>query len=128
MSYSDVNKNRVRYYDSLGMRRYLSLMKYVKAVVGNSSSGIIEAPSFGIPTLNIGDRQKGRVMSESIFNCADNESEILGGLLKVLSTDCQRQASHSVNLYYKPDTAKNIFDVIAYSDLNQRKSFYNLPL
>ena len=58
-----------RVYDSLGMRRYLSALKYASMVIGNSSSGIIEAPSFRIPTVNIGDRQKGRVRADSVIDC-----------------------------------------------------------
>jgi UDP-hydrolysing UDP-N-acetyl-D-glucosamine 2-epimerase len=62
--------------DTLGQRRYLSLMREVDAVVGNSSSGILEAPSFGVPTVNIGDRQKGRPQAASIINCRALRAEI----------------------------------------------------
>ena len=62
---------------SLGIHRYLSAMKYAKVIIGNSSSGIFEAPSLGVPTVNIGDRQKGRMMAESIISCAPEYSSIL---------------------------------------------------
>ncbi|OFV70018.1 UDP-N-acetylglucosamine 2-epimerase [Acetobacterium wieringae] len=65
-----------RVYHSLGMKRYLSAVKYASFVMGNSSSGIVEVPSFGIPTINIGDRQKGRLQSESVINCQPVGSEI----------------------------------------------------
>ena len=81
------NPGRAIAYPSLGIKRYLSALKYAKAVVGNSSSGIIEVPSFGIPTLNIGDRQKGRLAADSVVNCGPQKEEILEGLKKVLYTE-----------------------------------------
>ena len=66
------NKKSV-FIPSLGKELYLSILKKSKFVIGNSSSGIIEAPSFRIPTINIGDRQKGRVMCSSIINCRNTE-------------------------------------------------------
>lgn len=62
---------------SLGVLRYLSAVKYAKLVIGNSSSGVVEAPSMGTPTVNIGDRQKGRMMAESVICCAPDKLEIL---------------------------------------------------
>ena len=63
--------SNVKAFKSLGLKRYLSAMQFVDAVVGNSSSGIYEVPSFGIPTINIGNRQKGRIQAESIINCKE---------------------------------------------------------
>lgn len=68
-NYVKNHSNRAKAYTSLGLKRYLSTLQFVEAAVGNSSSGIIEVPSFGIPTLNIGDRQKGRLASKSVVNC-----------------------------------------------------------
>ena len=82
--YVAANPNRAIAFPSLGLRRYLSTLKYVSAVVGNSSSGIIEVPSFGIPTLNIGDRQKGRVAALSVYNYGTSKEEIREGLQVVL--------------------------------------------
>ena len=70
-------------HTSLGQLRYLSTLKYVSGVVGNSSSGIIEAPSIGIPSLNIGSRQDGRVFPKSVINCNANK-KLLNSLLKKL--------------------------------------------
>jgi len=78
------NKKSV-FIPSLGKELYLSILKKSKFVIGNSSSGIIEAPSFRIPTINIGDRQKGRVMCSSIINCQNNEKEIFASIKKALN-------------------------------------------
>ena len=82
--YVDKNAERCMFIPSLGQRRYFSALKYMTAVIGNSSSGIIEVPSFGIPTLNIGDRQKGRIAANSVINCGYSTTEIKEGLAKVL--------------------------------------------
>ena len=78
------DKKNMYLFDSLGSKMYLSIMQYAKAVVGNSSSGIIEAPSFNIPTLNIGDRQKGRFRPESVVDVGYSLEDIKKGLEKVL--------------------------------------------
>ena len=78
------NKKSV-FIPSLGKELYLSILKKSKFVIGNSSSGIIEAPSFRIPTVNIGDRQKGRVMCSSIINCQNTEKEIFTSIKKALN-------------------------------------------
>jgi GDP/UDP-N,N'-diacetylbacillosamine 2-epimerase (hydrolysing) len=74
---------------SLGMRRYLSAMKYCAAVIGNSSSGIVEAPSFKVPTVNIGDRQKGRVSAENVLNCEPSKMSIEASMRKAISPEFQ---------------------------------------
>lgn len=85
--YVEANPLDNRAFVSMGQLRYLSAMKYSKMVVGNSSSGIIEAPAFGVPTLNIGDRQKGRVRAETVLDCAVNKEDIKASLLQLLNTD-----------------------------------------
>lgn len=122
------NPERSIAYKSLGVLRYLSVMKEVCAVVGNSSSGLVEVPSFGIPTLNIGDRQKGRLAAESVLNCETDCASILAGLDRVLSLEFLQIASHAHNPYDKEGTAQAIFDVISkypLENLNQ-KHFYDL--
>jgi len=79
--------NNVKVVPSLGVVRYLSAMKYCRFVMGNSSSGIVEAPSFGIPTVNIGSRQKGRMMAKSIISVNADCSEIIDAVYKVLDSD-----------------------------------------
>lgn len=113
-------------YPSLGLRRYLSALKYVKAAVGNSSSGIIEVPSFGIPTLNIGDRQRGRLAAESVVDCGTGKEEILSGLHKILSLDfCTENVR---NPYEGKNTTADILRVLKTYPLEGliQKSFYNL--
>lgn len=75
-------------FTSLGQLRYLSLLKTVDVVIGNSSSGLYEAPSFRIPTVNIGNRQKGRLQASSIINCDPSADEIYEAIQKALSLDC----------------------------------------
>ena len=84
-----------RAFTSLGQLRYLSAMAQVNAVVGNSSSGLYEAPSFGKPTINIGDRQKGRLQASSVINCEALAGEILAAIEEGLQRDC----SGTVNPY-----------------------------
>ena len=83
--YVDRNKGRCMFIPSLGQRRYFSALKYMTAVLGNSSSGIIEVPSFGIPTLDIGDRQKGRIAADCVIHCGYSIEEIKEGLEKVVN-------------------------------------------
>lgn len=122
------NRGRAKAFKSLGVVRYLSVMKQVAAVVGNSSSGIVEVPSFGIPTLNIGDRQKGRIQAESTYNCLPDKVSVLKGLDTVLSKEFRVLASKVHNPYEKTNTAEEIFKVIStypIEKLNQ-KHFYDI--
>jgi len=80
--------SNARSYTSLGQIRYLSAMSQVDAVVGNSSSGLYEAPSFGKPTVNIGDRQKGRLHATSVIDCAPKADAIEKAIHQALATDC----------------------------------------
>ena len=119
---------RAKVFASLGLKRYLSTLKYVKVVVGNSSSGIIEVPSFGIPTLNIGERQKGRLTSKSVVNCGTSKEEIIKGLNFCLSTEVQAEVRTFKNPYDKENTAQVIYKQLKTCDLEKikMKSFYNL--
>lgn len=126
--YATQHANRVRAYKSLGMRRYLSVMKYCTAVVGNSSSGILEAPSFHIPTLNIGSRQNGRIAAESVYNCATDKESISAALEHILTPEFRAIASKARNPYAKEGTAQAIFEVISTYPLEGiiKKEFYDL--
>lgn len=127
--YASENKNVIA-YPSLGMRRYLSALKYSKMVIGNSSSGIIEAPSFGIPTVNIGDRQKGRIQSNSVINCMTSLQEINEAMNLALSKEFCEKAKNTVNPYGNGYTSDKIVDVIREYVLNDKvnlkKSFYDI--
>lgn len=127
-SFVQKNQERAVAFKSLGLKRYLSVMKEVGAVVGNSSSGIVEVPSFGEPTLNIGDRQKGRLAAESVVNCGTDKKSILKGLDKVLSPAFQDFCKTVNNPYGKENTAEEIFNVISTYPLDNiiQKHFYDI--
>lgn len=127
-NYVEKHSNRAKAYTSLGLKRYLSTLQFVKAAVGNSSSGIIEVPSFGIPTLNIGDRQKGRLASKSVVNCGTSKDEVIAGLKLCLSEEMQKAAKTYENPYAKPDTANLIYQELKNVELAglNLKTFYDL--
>lgn len=127
-NYVKNHSNRAKAYTSLGLKRYLSTLQFVKAAVGNSSSGIIEVPSFGIPTLNIGDRQKGRLASKSVVNCGTSKDEVIAGLKLCLSKEMQKAAKTYENPYAKPDTANLIYQELKNVELAglNLKTFYDL--
>lgn len=111
---------------SLGRRRYYTALANASAAVGNSSSGLIEAPSFGIPTLNVGQRQKGRAQGDSVVNCGVSPEEIKEGLLHVLSDSMREVAAKCVNPYEKPGTLEAIASRLIHSPLPTVKSFHDL--
>lgn len=113
---------------SLGQLRYLSLLQFVDVVVGNSSSGLIEVPSFKIPTINIGDRQRGRLKSASVIDCDPNKTSIIEAL-KTAYSDSFRDSLASVkNLYGNGDSSSKIISILHKVDLSGilKKKFYNL--
>lgn len=97
-----------RAYTSLGQLRYLSAMAQADAVVGNSSSGLYEAPSFGKPTVNIGDRQKGRLQASSVLNCGAVAGEIRAAIGEALTRDC----TGTVNPYGDGQSSERIVSLI----------------
>jgi UDP-hydrolysing UDP-N-acetyl-D-glucosamine 2-epimerase len=115
---------------SLGAVRYLSAMKYAAAVVGNSSSGIIEAPSFKIPTINIGDRQKGRLKAKSVVDCEPFAASIEAAIHNGLSREFRQVLTDIDNPYEKAGTAREIVSTIAATDLAElfKKRFYDIPM
>lgn len=126
--YATKNKGRVLAISSLGKRRYLSALHYVAAVVGNSSSGIVEVPSMHIPTVNIGIRQRGRLASSSVIHCQNNTTDIINGITYALSDKGMANALHANNPYEKDDTLSLIVNAIATTPLNRLgiKQFYHL--
>ena len=116
-------------YSSLGQKKFLSAMKYCKAVVGNSSSGIIEAPSFGIPTINIGNRQKGRISAVSVLHCEANKAAILHALDELDHAEFLFAAKTCHNPYEGKDTANTIVKILTYlldQGLTCLKPFYDI--
>lgn len=126
--YAASSPERVKVVPSLGMRRYLSAMQFVDAVVGNSSSGIVEVPSMGIPTVDIGIRQRGRIAAPSVIHCGDGEDEIAEALARAVSADMKALASRKENPYEKPDTLQRIVDAIVSADIESLrvKRFYDI--
>lgn len=126
--YVSLHSERCMAIPSLGLQRYLSALKCVSAVVGNSSSGIIEVPSFGIPTLDIGNRQKGRIAAESVVHCGNDSRSIIEGMQQVLSDVFRKQVKHVLNPYEKRDTTKNIYKIISTYPLEnlRQKKFYDV--
>jgi UDP-hydrolysing UDP-N-acetyl-D-glucosamine 2-epimerase len=107
-SFAAQRAGRAKVYTSLGQLRYLSLMAQVNAVVGNSSSGLYEAPSFGVATVNVGDRQRGRLAAASVLHCKAEQSAIADALQRALSLDC----SGVVNPYGDGHSAPRIVNVL----------------
>ena len=122
--YVNRNQDRCMFIPSLGQKRYFSALKYMTAVLGNSSSGIIEVPSFGIPTLDIGDRQKGRIASDSVIHCGYSTEEIKEGLKRIVA-----YGNRAIdNPYYKEGTCDTILSIIKTYPLDNliQKHFYDI--
>lgn len=128
--YAAQNSERACAFTSLGQKRYLSALKYCRIVIGNSSSGIIEAPSFGKPIINIGDRQKGRICADSVINCGYTQQEIQRAMETALTEEFENKARNCRNPYEKENTAANIISVIKDYLLNDKiklkKGFYDI--
>ena len=116
--------------ESLGIKRYLSVMKIADAVIGNSSSGIIEAPSFGLPTINIGNRQRGRVQATSVLNCDESFEQIRDAIQKSQTTEFRKQAAKCQSPYGTGKTAVQIANTIENANLSDilMKPFYNVDI
>lgn len=110
--------------ESLGARRYLSLMRYVDAVVGNSSSGLLEAPAVGVPTVDIGPRQQGRLRAPSVIHCGESVGEIREALDMALSAEHRALAARRESPYGEPGAARRIVDKLETVDaINHTKKF-----
>ncbi len=117
-------------FASLGIVRYLSLMKYAQFVLGNSSSGIIEAPVFKIPTVNIGDRQRGRLQLESIINCEPETENIIAAINKAMDTEFKRSCQAVISPYGDGHSAQRIaakvIEVVLEDKIDLKKRFYDI--
>lgn len=114
-------------FTSLGQLRYLSLLQYVNAVVGNSSSGLIEAPSFKVPTINIGDRQKGRLKAASVVDCKPVKSDIINAFAKIHSEQFQKLLPTVENPYGDGGATEKIIDILSRISLDDilKKTFFD---
>lgn len=127
--YTEKNKDRVTAFASLGMIRYLSALKHCEMVIGNSSSGILEAPSFHIPTVNIGDRQTGRIKGKSIIDCGWTTEEIVHGIQKAQILKRNGDLQAVVNVYEGKNTSETILKVLReylMKDNSTKKEFYDI--
>jgi len=126
--YVSKNSDKAIGFISLGQLRYLSALQYVDAVVGNSSSGLAEAPSFRIGTINIGDRQKGRIMADSVINCKSNEESISNAFEKLYSDKFIETLKLSLNPYGDGRASFKIIEELKNINLENilKKSFYDI--
>ena len=115
-------------FASMGQLNYLSALQFMDAVVGNSSSGLLEAPSFKIATIDIGDRQKGRIKADSVISCLPTKESIDSAFDKSYSEDFQNIVDNTKNLYGDGGSSKMVVKVIKNFDLNGilKKTFYDL--
>lgn len=124
------NSSYAKSFNSMGQLRYLSTVNQVDAVIGNSSSGIIEAPSLKVGTLNIGDRQKGRVKAKSVIDCDPNRASIEEGLKKLYENKFLSTLDKVVNPYGSGGTSKRIVELIKSFDFDKdkilKKSFFDI--
>lgn len=125
------NSEKSTAYSSMGQIRYLSAMQYASLVVGNSSSGIIEAPSFNVPTINIGDRQKGRIQAESVINCESETSSIKEAISTALTSEFRQRIANMKNPYGEGNTSLKILNLLKEyleSERSLKKAFYDLEV
>ena len=119
-------------FSSLGVKRYLSLMRHAEFVLGNSSSGIIETPAFHIPTVNIGDRQRGRLQSANIVNCPDDTASIVSAIRTAMSEKHKVLCQSVINPYGDGHAAEHIaakcLETVLNGPIDLKKKFYHLEM
>lgn len=130
LDFAEPEIDNLHVFTSLGVRRYLSLMKYSEFVLGNSSSGIIETPAFHVPTVNIGDRQKGRLQANNVINCATSAKEIVGAIKKAMADEYREICKNVVSAYGDGHAAEQIamksIAVVQSETINLKKTFYDI--
>jgi GDP/UDP-N,N'-diacetylbacillosamine 2-epimerase (hydrolysing) len=124
------NSDKAISFDSLGQLRYLSAVKHCQVVIGNSSSGLIEVPSFKKPTINIGDRQKGRIIAKSVISCEPESNSITDAIKLALSIEFQNSLQFVENPYEKGNSSMRILEAIKTTSISNilKKEFYNLTV
>ena len=126
-AYAASQPERVLAIPSLGQVRYLSAVKHATAVVGNSSSGIIEVPAFDVPTVDIGARQKGRLAAKSVLHCEANQADIERAMLSAVARDYKEPTEAIDNPYGQGNTSGKVIEMIKTLDFNPCKTFHDLP-
>jgi len=126
--YVERHADRTRLFDSLGQLRYLSALAYADAVIGNSSSGLIEAPALKVPTVNIGPRQAGRLRAESVVDCGEDAAAITSAVRRVLEAGFRGRLKHAASPYGQGDAASKMAHILATVPLEdlQAKRFHDL--
>ena len=115
------------FFASMGQLNYFSVLDNIDWVIGNSSSGLLEVPSFKVATIDVGNRQKGRVRADSVMNVRPLKSEILNAINKIQTRAFKDKLSKTINPYYKANTAKKIVECIKYKNIeNRQKPFFDI--
>lgn len=119
-------------FSSLKIEEFLSLQKFSMGLIGNSSSGIVETPCFGIPTVNIGDRQRGRLCAESIISCGVDKNEIINAIRLAMTEDFKEKAKNATNPYGYGETSSEIIkyikEFIKENKVDLKKGFYDITV
>ena len=130
-SFAAAHPDRAGFVQSLGLRRYLSAMQYAAAVVGNSSSGVVETPTFGVPAVNIGSRQAGRIVCANVLCCPGDAPSIEAAIRTALTPAFAAKARTARSPYFGGDTSGRIVAALqaalAAPWLREPKAFYDGP-
>ena len=126
--FTQENEVRIRAVTSMGRLYYLSAMQHASAVIGNSSSGILEAPGFKVPVVNIGNRQAGRICASNVIHCPTCTSEIVTAISRAVSDAFSSSLTTMKNPYDQPHTAMSIKNILKDTDLSGilMKEFFDL--
>jgi UDP-N-acetylglucosamine 2-epimerase (non-hydrolysing)/GDP/UDP-N,N'-diacetylbacillosamine 2-epimerase (hydrolysing) len=124
-AFGAARQDRVLVATSLGQIRYLSAMKHCDLVIGNSSSGIVEAPALKKPTVNIGSRQDGRLRACSVIDCPEKSEAIVTAIQQALSPEFQDLAANTESLYGDSDASRRIVAFLKHADMPGPKQFYD---
>lgn len=125
-AYARHNPKRVFAIKSLGQQRYLSTVRHADVVIGNSSSGIIEVPSFDVPTVDVGMRQKGRLAAKSVLHCEADKSSITRAINNAINRNYKAEDETIINPYGAGDASGKVIDMIKSLDSTLIKTFYDI--
>jgi len=125
-----LNNTNAHCFTSLGQLRYFSAIKYIDGVIGNSSSGLAEVPSFKKTTINIGDRQKGRLKADSVIDCEPTKDSIKKAIFESYSEKFQKQLSSTINPYGDGGSVEKIIEVLKTVSFENliKKAFFNVKM
>lgn len=127
-AYASRQPERVFAIPSLGQLRYLSAIKYATAVIGNSSSGIIEVPAFDVPTVNVGMRQTGRLAAKSVLHCAPDKTDIQQSIYRAINRSYKKYDERIINPYGQGNASQQIIKMLKELRFKPDKSFYDLKV